>query len=236
MNTMITKSDPETFNKPVQKPTELVDEYEDDETNDDDDNEKPPAPPPRHYESRTRRTSVFSKSYDPESVSFSSTSSTTTANNTSNRDSDLHKIEENDGSSGNEEEEEKDECEEVEVEEEKAQNRLFQVAQRGKEKTREQVETLRRLLKPILLFKHLYEDDLDLIIGHMFERECVDQEVVIREAASGNYFYVILSGTYSVYIKPKNSANATAAATTTTSTTTQFGNKVWFVVSKMFFY
>ncbi len=83
------------------------------------------------------------------------------------------------------------------------QNEPFEKSAKMRAKSKEQAENLRKCLRSIILFKHLYDEDLELIINSMFERRCFDGEVVIREGAPGNYFYVILNGVYEVFIRDK---------------------------------
>jgi len=70
-----------------------------------------------------------------------------------------------------------------------------------KDKTFEQREKLFKIISSIVIFKHLYEDDINELIDSMFERRCKKSEEIIREGDNGNYFYVIISGTYDAYIK-----------------------------------
>jgi cAMP-dependent protein kinase regulator len=68
-------------------------------------------------------------------------------------------------------------------------------------KNTETKEKLRLILRSIVIFKHLYEDELNMIIDNMFQRKCKHNEVLIREGDDGNYFYVIEKGNYHIFKK-----------------------------------
>ena len=58
---------------------------------------------------------------------------------------------------------------------------------------------LRNVLSSIVIFKYLYDEDMERVIDCMFERKCGENETIIKEGDNGNYFYVILNGMYKVF-------------------------------------
>lgn len=66
-------------------------------------------------------------------------------------------------------------------------------------KNREQRVMLRNVLSSIVIFKYLYDEDMESVIDCMFERKCGENETIIKEGDNGNYFYVILNGMYKVF-------------------------------------
>jgi hypothetical protein len=168
------------------------------------------------YQTQSRRVSVFSKSFDPESseIDFKNKH-------------DLNMISEKDDSNGinsqktadSFEDDEDDEDDDSEIDDDESskkkrdsycyetvENQLFENSSKLREKSHEQIQKLKQVLKSIVLFKHLYEDDIDIIVESMFERKTNFDDVIIREGAPGNYFYVILNGHFEVYIKTKKTA------------------------------
>ena len=81
------------------------------------------------------------------------------------------------------------------------QNKAFE--SQSKIKTNVQKEKLYQMISSIIIFKHLYDEDIYNIIDSMFERKCTQDEEIIREGDNGNYFYVIYNGSYEAYIKGK---------------------------------
>lgn len=73
-------------------------------------------------------------------------------------------------------------------------------------------DELKKVLRSIVLFQQLYEDDLNKIIESMFERRCSKNEVIIRENDNGHYFYLIVAGTFEIYIKKGNGSNSTSTS------------------------
>ena len=69
----------------------------------------------------------------------------------------------------------------------------------NKKKSPEIRKKLENILRSIVMFKHLCEDDFNQILDSMFEKRCCANEVVIREGDDGNYFYVIDEGRYEIY-------------------------------------
>ncbi len=68
-------------------------------------------------------------------------------------------------------------------------------------KNQAQKKKLTLIISSIIIFKHLYEDDIKELVESMFERKCTSDEEIIREGDNGHYFYVIVSGTYEAFIK-----------------------------------
>mmetsp|Transcript_51586 Transcript_51586/g.116712 ORF Transcript_51586/g.116712 Transcript_51586/m.116712 type:complete len:336 (-) Transcript_51586:148-1155(-) len=54
-----------------------------------------------------------------------------------------------------------------------------------------------------VLFGHLSGDDLQRIIGAMFLRPIQVGEVVIQQGADGDFFYIVDSGTYDIWVQRK---------------------------------
>jgi hypothetical protein len=127
-----------------------------------------------------RRNSVFSKSIDPvEAVSYGN-----------NNNSTCYCFNEDLDSSYDE-----DDYEFI-------RNKKFE-AQFSKEKTEEQRLKIKQTLSSIVIFKHLYDEELEKLIDSTFEKVCLEQEIIIREGDNGHYFYIIYSGVYEIFIKEK---------------------------------
>jgi hypothetical protein len=126
----------------------------------------------------SRRCSVFSKTIDPE-VDFISQESMIIKESIDEQHEFIDLIEEN----------------AYEV----MKNTKFE----GKQtlKTDDQREQIKKVLYSIVIFKHLYEEEINKIIDSMFERPCTKDEIIIREGDSGYYFYIILNGVYEIFIK-----------------------------------
>ena len=63
---------------------------------------------------------------------------------------------------------------------------------------------LAEILRSIVMFKHLCDEDFNQILDNMFERRCGKDEVIIKEGDDGNYFYVIHKGRFEILQKGKN--------------------------------
>lgn len=123
-----------------------------------------------------RRGSVFSKTFDPE---------------------DDNETSQNEQNSSHLQHRTSDEDDDYEI----IQNRSFEC--HAKNKTNEQKNKLYQIISSIIIFRHLYDEDIYDIIDSMFERKCTQNEEIIREGDNGNYFYVIYSGSYEAYIRGK---------------------------------
>jgi len=75
----------------------------------------------------------------------------------------------------------------------------FYYEHRSCEKSEEQRDRLKDVLRSIVLFKHLESSDIEEIIDSMFERKCSPNELIIQEGDNGNYFYVVLKGHFEIY-------------------------------------
>ncbi len=60
---------------------------------------------------------------------------------------------------------------------------------------------LKDVLRSIVIFKYLYDDELDEIVEAMFMRSTVADETIIREGDDGYYFYVIFDGIYEIFLQ-----------------------------------
>jgi cAMP-dependent protein kinase regulator len=69
----------------------------------------------------------------------------------------------------------------------------------SKAKSHEIRKKLEEILRSIVMFKHLCEEDFNQILDNMFEKRCCANEVIIKEGDDGNYFYVIDQGIYEIY-------------------------------------
>jgi len=162
------------------------DEEEEEDDDDDDDLDEVKEMATRNSYSRqistARRVSVFSKTYDPEDDYNDNSDAESNKNNLSTNDE-----------------------EEEEEEEEIIQNRLYE--KQSINKTNEQKQKLHKIISSIIIFKNLYQEEINELIDSMFERKCNQNEEIIREGDNGNYFYVISSGSYEAYIKTSSSSN-----------------------------
>jgi hypothetical protein len=61
-------------------------------------------------------------------------------------------------------------------------------------------QVIKRALKQNFLFRHLADAALAELVGYMRPREVSQGECVIREGDPGDYFYVIESGAYDVFV------------------------------------
>lgn len=177
----------------ITKPNDDNDDYDDDEEEDEeeeeDDLDEVKEMATRNSYSRqistARRVSVFSKTYDPEDDYNDNSDAESNKNNLSTNDEE-------------EEEEEEDEI---------IQNKLYE--KQSINKTNEQKQKLHKIISSIIIFKNLYQEEINELIDSMFERKCNQNEEIIREGDNGNYFYVISSGSYEAYIKTSSSSNDT---------------------------
>jgi cAMP-dependent protein kinase regulator len=80
----------------------------------------------------------------------------------------------------------------------------YRLNEENKEKSPAIRSKLSKILRSIIMFKHLCEDDFNQILDNMFERRCSANEVIIKENDDGNYFYVIDKGVYEIYKKSDN--------------------------------
>jgi hypothetical protein len=122
-----------------------------------------------------RRISVFSKTFDPEE----------------DEEEEAKNEENNLNSPGRA----NSDADDFEIVHNKFHEKLFSIRNEA------QNEKLTHIISSIIIFKHLYEDDIKELVESMFERKCARNEEIIREGDNGNYFYVILSGTYEAFIK-----------------------------------
>lgn len=76
------------------------------------------------------------------------------------------------------------------------------------EKTPEIKTKLTGILQSILLFRHLYLDELNLVIANMKQRDCSENEEIITEGEDGDYFYIVERGLYHIYKHTKDSENS----------------------------
>ena len=68
-------------------------------------------------------------------------------------------------------------------------------------KSKEATAFLNEAARKVLLFSSLGEEELQTIIGAMFELKASAGQMLINEGEQGDNFYVAQSGTYSVYLK-----------------------------------
>ena len=183
-NFIITK--PNDDNDDYDDEEEEEEEEDDDDDDDDDDLDEVKEMTTRNSYSRqistARRVSVFSKTYDPEDDYNDNSDAESNKNNLSTNDE-----------------------EEEEEEEEIIQNKLYE--KQSINKTNEQKQKLHKIISSIIIFKNLYQEEINELIDSMFERKCNQNEEIIREGENGNYFYVISSGSYEAYIKTSSSSN-----------------------------
>lgn len=64
-------------------------------------------------------------------------------------------------------------------------------------------ETIGRSDSLQVLFGHLIEADLDRIIGAMFLKSVPAGETVIQQGADGDFFYIVDSGTFDIFVQRK---------------------------------
>ncbi|XP_076369998.1 cAMP-dependent protein kinase type II regulatory subunit-like isoform X3 [Tachypleus tridentatus] len=67
-------------------------------------------------------------------------------------------------------------------------------------KSDEQRKQLAEAVKNILLFRSLEQEQVQEVLDAMFERKVQTGDVIIRQGDDGDYFYVIQSGTYNIYV------------------------------------
>uniref|UniRef100_A0A3B5KG29 Protein kinase cAMP-dependent type II regulatory subunit beta n=1 Tax=Takifugu rubripes TaxID=31033 RepID=A0A3B5KG29_TAKRU len=68
-------------------------------------------------------------------------------------------------------------------------------------KTDEQRQRLQEACRDILLFKNLDPEEMSQVLDAMFEKFCTEGEHIIDQDDEGNNFYVIESGTFSIFVK-----------------------------------
>nr|XP_057931579.1 cAMP-dependent protein kinase type II-beta regulatory subunit isoform X1 [Doryrhamphus excisus] len=67
-------------------------------------------------------------------------------------------------------------------------------------KTDEQRQRLQEACRDILLFKNLDPEEMSQVLDAMFEKFCTDGEHIIDQDDDGDNFYVIESGTFSIFV------------------------------------
>lgn len=127
----------------------------------------------------TRRGSIFSKSFDPETQIEIETNSLSLVKKSSQQKEEL---------------EDEDDLERI-------KNKNFENDSKYLVKSVEQKVYLKKTLSSIVFFKHLFDDELSTITDSMFERKCTKDEVIICEGNAGNYLYIIYSGSFDVFVK-----------------------------------
>ncbi len=80
----------------------------------------------------------------------------------------------------------------------------YRLNEENKEKSPAIRPKLSEILRSIIMFKHLCEDDFNQILDNMFERRFSANEVIIKENDDGNYFNVIDKSVYEIYKKNDN--------------------------------
>uniref|UniRef100_H3DF21 Protein kinase cAMP-dependent type II regulatory subunit beta n=1 Tax=Tetraodon nigroviridis TaxID=99883 RepID=H3DF21_TETNG len=68
-------------------------------------------------------------------------------------------------------------------------------------KTDEQRQRLQEACRDILLFKNLDPEEMSQVLDAMFEKFCTEGEHIIDQDDDGDNFYVIESGTFSIFVK-----------------------------------
>lgn len=71
-------------------------------------------------------------------------------------------------------------------------------------KTQEERRNLVKCISDIILFRHLDSEQMNDVLNAMFETQIQPGDVIIKEGDIGDYFYVIGSGIYEVYINDEN--------------------------------
>jgi hypothetical protein len=160
-----------------------------------------------HSKNQTsRRVSVFSKTYDPDDDDAS--------NNITNHTDVKHDLNQN---------------------EEDLANKRHELNALNKIGHNVNREMLKNVLLSIVLFKHLDKENIDSIVESMFERKCVNGEVIIREGDEGKYFYVIMGGSFDVYKMRLKSESGMSTMTNGFTNGSGFGRKVATIKEKGFF-
>ncbi|XP_022255288.1 cAMP-dependent protein kinase type II regulatory subunit-like isoform X2 [Limulus polyphemus] len=67
-------------------------------------------------------------------------------------------------------------------------------------KSDEQRKQLAEAVKNILLFRSLDQEQVQELLDAMFERKVKTGDIIIHQGDDGDYFYVIQSGTYNIYV------------------------------------
>lgn len=149
------------------------------------------------YHSRSRRNSVFTRTFNPEvEIDQDNTNSNTK----------VFSLDEQENENSNESEN---------------VNKENEVK---REKNNEIRVKISKILRSIVMFKYLPDDDFNQIIDNMFERRCNAGDVIIKEGDDGNYFYVIDKGMYEIFKKAHSRNNNHTK--NSNDETEQFGNKV----------
>ena len=163
-----------------------------------------------HSKNQTsRRVSVFSKTYDPDDDNDDASN-----NNNANHTDGKHDLNQN---------------------EEDLANKHHELNALNKIGNNVNREMLKNVLLSIVLFKHLDKENIDSIVESMFERKCVNGEVIIREGDEGKYFYVIMGGSFDVYKMRLKSESGMTNMTNGFKNGSGFGRKVATIKEKGFF-
>ncbi|KAF5405509.1 cAMP-dependent protein kinase type II-alpha regulatory subunit, partial [Paragonimus heterotremus] len=80
-------------------------------------------------------------------------------------------------------------------------------------KSSEQLQRLRSVVKPIFIFRSLDDAQLAKVLDAMQEKPVYNGQTIIRQGEDGEYFYVIESGTYEIFVnnEPAGSYNGTGS-------------------------
>ncbi|KAA3679695.1 cAMP-dependent protein kinase regulator [Paragonimus westermani] len=80
-------------------------------------------------------------------------------------------------------------------------------------KSTEQLQRLRSVVKPIFIFRSLDDAQLAKVLDAMQEKPVYNGQTIIRQGEDGEYFYVIESGTYDIFVnnEPAGSYNGTGS-------------------------
>lgn len=69
----------------------------------------------------------------------------------------------------------------------------------------ENQQKIKATLSSIVLFKQMFETqdviEQSQLIDSMFERVCQRDEIIISQGDEGNYFYVIIHGSFDIYVR-----------------------------------
>mmetsp|Transcript_4816 Transcript_4816/g.16791 ORF Transcript_4816/g.16791 Transcript_4816/m.16791 type:complete len:1045 (+) Transcript_4816:248-3382(+) len=71
-----------------------------------------------------------------------------------------------------------------------------------KKKTSQEYASIGQAVKANFLFSHLTEEKRTLLFDLMEERTVKQDEVIIRQGDKGDYFYIVKSGSFDVFVKP----------------------------------
>ena len=168
-----------------------------------------------HSKNQTsRRVSVFSKTYDPDDDDDDDKNNNDASNNNTYHTDVNHDLNQN---------------------EEDLANKHHELNALNKIGNNVNREMLKNVLLSIVLFKHLDKENIDSIVESMFERKCLNGEVIIREGDEGKYFYVIMGGSFDVYKMRLKSESGMSNMTNGFTNGSGFGRKVATIKEKGFF-